>query len=211
MQAVGVLLLTVAVWLVYCGVTGVAPLATGLLVLASPANAASIIAAAKSDAQAESNTVTSGFTLTSGGIKDYISGANPFAGIKLSGTWNDHLARDSAGGLDYPMPVGTRLVTPFPGVATYTTGSGSGGYIMTVTMANGYKSQYLHCSGALVLNGQKVTAGQAVALSGGAKGAPGAGASTGPHVHWHMVDPQGKRINPLDYLPIPSLPSVTTR
>ena len=43
-------------------------------------------------------------------------------------------------------------------------------------------------------------AGAIVGRSGGAAGAPGSGSSTGPHLHWHMIDPAGNRIDPLVYI-----------
>ncbi|MFI0795812.1 hypothetical protein ACH4OY_24480 [Micromonospora rubida] len=45
-----------------------------------------------------------------------------------------------------------------------------------------------------------LASGAIVGRSGGAAGAPGSGSSTGPHLHWHMIDPAGRRTNPLAYV-----------
>lgn len=50
MQGLGVLLLSIAAWLVYCGTTGVPPLKTAGAILNSPGSAQDIIAKARRDA-----------------------------------------------------------------------------------------------------------------------------------------------------------------
>nr|WP_321485607.1 M23 family metallopeptidase [uncultured Draconibacterium sp.] len=67
---------------------------------------------------------------------------------------------------------------------------------------NGSVSRYCHLSKVLVATGTNVTQGQAIALSGGAKGDPNAGTSTGPHLHFEYA-PNGNislsksRIDPM--------------
>ncbi|MFD0560475.1 peptidase M23-like protein [Stackebrandtia endophytica] len=125
---------------------------------------------------------------------------NPFAGYPISDGWAEHVARGSLGGIDYPMSVGTTLPACGGGTVTNNPNNGTGGYTVTIAHPNGYRSQYLHLSGFLLANGTVVSAGAAVGLSGGAAGAPGSGSSTGPHCHWHMINPSGTRINPLEFL-----------
>jgi hypothetical protein len=52
--------------------------------------------------------------------------------------------------------------------------------------------QFLHCS-AFEGSNRNVKEGDLLGYTGGAKGAPGAGSSTGAHVHVHLVDPNGNR------------------
>lgn len=125
---------------------------------------------------------------------------NPFVGYPISDGWEDHIARGSLGGLDFPMGVGTALPACGGGTVTNIPDNGTGGHTVTIRHPNGYRSQYMHLSQFLLADGTVVAAGDTVALSGGAAGAPGSGSSTGPHVHWHMIDPGGTRINPLVFL-----------
>ncbi|MEV0729861.1 peptidoglycan DD-metalloendopeptidase family protein [Polymorphospora sp. NPDC050346] len=125
---------------------------------------------------------------------------NPFAGRPISDGWQAHLNRGSLGGIDYPMPVGTNLPACGGGSIQNIPNNGTGGHTVTIHHPNGYRSQYMHLSAFVLGNGAVVGAGAVVGRSGGAAGAPGSGSSTGPHVHWHMINPSGQRINPLDYL-----------
>ncbi|MGC4759163.1 peptidoglycan DD-metalloendopeptidase family protein [Micromonospora trifolii] len=125
---------------------------------------------------------------------------NPFAGYPITGSWQDHLNRGSLGGIDFAMGVGTNLPACGAGTIQNIPNNGTGGHTVTIQHADGYRSQYLHLSQFLLANGTAVGAGAIVGRSGGAAGAPGSGSSTGPHVHWHMINPSGVRINPLTYV-----------
>ncbi|HEY1178647.1 MAG TPA: M23 family metallopeptidase [Phytomonospora sp.] len=125
---------------------------------------------------------------------------NPFTGYPVSDGWAEHIARGSLGGIDYVMPVGTPLPAAGGGVVANTPFNGTGGHTVTIRHDNGYRTQYMHLSRFLLGDGTRVGAGAVVGLSGGAAGAPGSGSSTGPHCHWHMIDPGGTRINPREYI-----------
>ena len=125
---------------------------------------------------------------------------NPFAGRGISSGWQDHLNRGSLGGIDYPMPVGTALPAAGGGTIQNIPNNGTGGHTVTIYHPNGYRTQYMHLSAFVLANGASIGPGGTVGRSGGAAGAPGSGSSTGPHVHWHMINPSGVRINPLVYL-----------
>lgn len=125
---------------------------------------------------------------------------HPFTGYPVTGGWQDHIDRGSLGGIDFGMGVGTELPACGGGVVSNIPENGTGGHTVTIQHDNGYRTQYLHLSQFLLDNGTRVGAGGIVGLSGGEPGAPGSGESTGPHLHWHMIDPNGTRINPLDYL-----------
>ena len=104
------------------------------------------------------------------------------------------------GGIDYAMPVGTPVLAAADGVVdTVTTQANAhrsmGTYI--VIKHDGFYTYYGHLSRTLVRVGDTVRQGQQIALSGGAKGAPGAGSSTGPHLHFEVrKDKSGRGQNP---------------
>lgn len=125
---------------------------------------------------------------------------HPFTGYPITGTWQDHLNDGSLGGIDFGMGVGTRLPACGGGVVTNIPNNGTGGHTVTIQHDNGYRTQYMHLSQFLLSNGTRVGMGAVVGLSGGAVGAPGSGSSTGPHLHWHMINPSGTRINPLTFM-----------
>ncbi|NBE83239.1 M23 family metallopeptidase [Micromonospora rubida] len=138
---------------------------------------------------------------------------NPFAGYPITGSWQEHLNSGSLGGIDFGMGVGTSLPACGAGTIQNIPNNGTGGHTVTIHHADGYRSQYMHLSQFLLANGAGVGAGAIVGRSGGAVGAPGSGSSTGPHLHWHMINPSGVRINPLTYVgqnPGGGLPKTTT-
>ncbi len=85
--------------------------------------------------------------------------------------------------------------------------NGYGNYIMIVH-GGGYVTLYGHLSVSKVSNGQYVSQGSTIAISGGRRGAPGAGSSTGPHLHFEIRKANSissffgnNWLDPLDYLP----------
>ncbi|MEE1736797.1 peptidoglycan DD-metalloendopeptidase family protein [Streptomyces sp. BE147] len=129
-----------------------------------------------------------------------VSFYNPFGGYPVTGTWQDHLNDGSLGGIDLGMGVGTRLPAAGGGTVRNIPDNGTGGHTVTIHHDNGYRTQYMHLSQFLLADGASVGTGGIVGLSGGQPGASGSGSSTGPHLHWHMIDPNGVRIDPLVYL-----------
>ncbi|WP_431931015.1 M23 family metallopeptidase [Micromonospora sp. RP3T] len=125
---------------------------------------------------------------------------NPFSAYPITDTWEGHLSRGSRGGIDFGMGVGTPLPACGAGTVQNIPYNGDGGHTVTIHHGDGYRSQYLHLSQFLLADGAGVGAGTIVGRSGGAQGAPGSGSSTGPHLHWHMIDPAGTYISPLEYI-----------
>lgn len=117
-----------------------------------------------------------------------------------------HKARGSLGGTDYAVIVGTPVYAMFSGTAHFST-VGTGGWTLTIDR-DGYpqRGQLMHLSKAngFTLGGpsRHVTEGELVAWSGGARGAYGAGSSTGPHLHAH-VTVNGVRYGMEEYLTNP--------
>jgi len=104
-------------------------------------------------------------------------------------------------GIDFGTPVGTPLTAVTNGTIT-TIGSDANGYgnYIKVQHEDGTGSLYGHMSQINVSRGQKVTPGQVVGKSGGKAGAPGAGNSTGPHLHFEIHNEKGVKVNPAPYL-----------
>jgi hypothetical protein len=93
-------------------------------------------------------------------------------------------------GIDYGVAVGTKIVAAANGIVTHAgVHAQYGNYII---IKHGKKSTlYAHLSKILVKVGQRVSGGELIAKSGGKRGAPGAGTSTGPHLHFEVRDNGG--------------------
>jgi murein DD-endopeptidase MepM/ murein hydrolase activator NlpD len=104
-------------------------------------------------------------------------------------------------GVDYAIPMGTPILAIADGtVAKADAGfNGGGGWTLGINHDNGYYSGYAHLSRFLVAPGTRVRQNQPVALSGGARGHPGSGRSTGAHLHFG-IRRGGGWINPLSVL-----------
>ena len=87
-------------------------------------------------------------------------------------------------GVDLGSAVGTPVKAPISGRVTQAVMSTNacGG---TIAISNGtVQHRFCHCSKINVQVGQDVEQGAVVGLTGGGPGTPGAGVSTGPHLHW---------------------------
>lgn len=94
-------------------------------------------------------------------------------------------------GIDYGVAVGTSIAAAGDGTVSETGMHRQYGRYLIIKHPGGKSTMYAHLSQILVKKGQKVTGGQEVAKSGGAKGASGAGSSTGPHLHFEVRDHGG--------------------
>lgn len=126
---------------------------------------------------------------------------NPGQGYKVSsdyGTRRDPngTATHHHGGIDYAMPVGTPVLAAADGIVDTVTTQGNGQRsfgLYVVLKHDGFFTYYAHLSKALVKVGDVVRQGQQIGLSGGAKGAPGSGSSTGPHLHFEVRKDKGSK------------------
>jgi murein DD-endopeptidase MepM/ murein hydrolase activator NlpD len=104
-------------------------------------------------------------------------------------------------GLDIAVPQGTPLEAAAPGVVAWArTGTRDYGNYVMIIHTNGLATLYAHLSRIDVKQDQIVSRGDIIGLSGGRPGSPGAGLSTGPHVHFE-VRKGGIPVNPLPFLP----------
>ncbi|MDL2232066.1 M23 family metallopeptidase [Ruminococcaceae bacterium OttesenSCG-928-L11] len=98
-------------------------------------------------------------------------------------------------GMDIAIPTGTPVYAVADGTVLFTRAS-SGGYgiHLAINHGGGIVTLYAHNSQLLVGEGQKVSQGEMIALSGDT------GNSTGPHLHVEFVV-GGQHQNPRNYLP----------
>lgn len=96
-------------------------------------------------------------------------------------------------GIDIAVPVGTGILASRAGTVVTSAYSASAGYYVALSHGDGVYTYYMHCSQLLVSEGQQVSAGQQIALSGNS------GISTGPHLHF-AVYANGAYVNPLNYV-----------
>jgi murein DD-endopeptidase MepM/ murein hydrolase activator NlpD len=103
-------------------------------------------------------------------------------------------------GVDIGVPVGSHMIAAISGTVTRAVDEPGGyGNLIEITGPNGISVRYGHLSQIGVQAGQTVTAGQSIGVSGGAKGAPGAGNSEGPHLHFE-VRQNGQAVDPSAFL-----------
>ena len=93
-------------------------------------------------------------------------------------------------GVDYALPLGAGLPSPFTGTVQEADFNGPYGNTVVVKMANGYTYRVAHLSAMNVKKGDVVAVGQELGLVGST------GNSTGPHVLIEMRDATGKPIDP---------------
>lgn len=89
--------------------------------------------------------------------------------------------------IDIPIEQGSIVRAPLGGIVSAVVDNGLGYSSMTLRHDNGYETIYGHITAALVSEGDRVAAGDAIAKSGGMPGTKGAGGlTTGPHLHFAM-------------------------
>ncbi len=103
-------------------------------------------------------------------------------------------------GIDIPTDQGTIVRAAASGTVKDVVDHGLGFNYVTIEHPGGFATLYGHLSKFSVKPGQFVAAGDAIGFSGGMPGTPGAGFSTGPHVHFGLYV-GGKAIDAVPYLP----------
>jgi len=101
-------------------------------------------------------------------------------------------------GVDIPTPSGSPVYAPTNGVILYagdTTPNRCGGYVqidhgMVIT-------KFCHLKKWVVKQGEKVKKGQIIGYSGGGLHDPYKGRSTGPHLHYEILNAHGIAMNPV--------------
>ncbi len=126
-----------------------------------------------------------------GPLTDFLS---PVSG-SVSGQFNEKRPRHQHAGIDYAVPAGTPVRAPAAGtidVAGERQGYGNAIYI---NFGAGTTARFGHLSKFNVKPGDRVEAGDIIGYSGGEPGTPGAGNTTGAHLHYE-VRRRGKAVDP---------------
>lgn len=102
--------------------------------------------------------------------------------------------------IDIPQYQGTPVRAAADGVIFTAKDNGYGYSYIVIAHADGFSTVYGHVSSILVTEGDTISAGSIIALSGGMPGTKGAGyMTTGPHLHLEMLL-NGSHVDPLKYL-----------
>ncbi|MEV0000559.1 M23 family metallopeptidase [Streptomyces sp. NPDC048370] len=193
--------------------------AEGKATIATAATGASAAVAAQADAQAQVATaklaaaqkaaaakkaaVAKTVKVTPVAAKKAPSWVKPVSSYTLTASYNQGGAMwaHKHSGQDFAVPVGTTVKAAGAGTVVKAGPNGGGdgpayGNAIVVKHANGKYSQYAHLSKINVHVGQKVGAGQKIALSGNT------GNSSGPHLHFEIrtTPNYGSALNPAAFL-----------
>ncbi|MCL5795615.1 MAG: peptidoglycan DD-metalloendopeptidase family protein [Patescibacteria group bacterium] len=103
-------------------------------------------------------------------------------------------------GIDLTNIAGTPVYSSADGTVTFAALYGGYGNFIIIGHNARFATAYAHLSAFNVAAGQEVKRGQLIGYSGGIPGAPGAGNTTGPHLHFEVRE-YGNPVNPLNYLP----------
>ncbi len=104
--------------------------------------------------------------------------------------------------IDIRASQSTPIHAPADGIVFKTKDSGYGYSYIILAHQNGFMTVYGHVSEIDVKEGDKITRGQVIGLSGATPGTKGAGLmTTGPHLHFEVLK-GGVHVDPLDYLPL---------
>ena len=107
----------------------------------------------------------------------------------IKGASTNHKGVD-IGGVGY----NTNILAAKAGVVITSKYSSSYGNYVVISHGKGNTTLYAHLSSRKVKEGDTVTQGQVIGISGST------GISSGPHLHYEITE-NGVRVNPLDYLP----------
>lgn len=133
----------------------------------------------------------------------------PVAGGRITGDLGEQRPNHKHAGIDIAVPVGTPVSAAAGGTVIETGTLPGYGNVIIIDHGRGMTTRYAHLSKISVTKGQAVDAGEQIGLSGGAKGAPGAGNSQGPHLHYEARK-GGKPVNPLGTYAIDEVDSANT-
>lgn len=94
-------------------------------------------------------------------------------------------------GVDVAAPQGSQIKAAAAGRVVFAGRAGGYGNLVEIEHPDGRTTRYGHCAKLKVREGQKVAAGQVIATVGST------GLSTGPHLHFEIINAQGRHIDPM--------------
>jgi murein DD-endopeptidase MepM/ murein hydrolase activator NlpD len=112
---------------------------------------------------------------------------------RATGKFGDDRGTHRHGGIDWAMPVGTPVRAGASGVARVKKDPNGYGTYVDLKMDDGTTLRMAHLSGAEVEDGQRVNKGDVIARSGNT------GRSTGPHLHYEVIGPDGAKRDPVEW------------
>jgi len=148
------------------------------------------------DAEIKRNQQSSRSTRDPGQLTEFVPAVS---GGRISGQYGEQRTGRRHAGIDIAVPVGTPVRAPAGGVVVESGTMGGYGNVIFIDHGGGTITRLAHLSQLGVAKGTQVAQGEVIGLSGGARGAPGAGNSRGPHLHQETlvngrhVDPRGGR------------------
>jgi peptidoglycan hydrolase-like protein with peptidoglycan-binding domain len=102
-------------------------------------------------------------------------------------------------GVDLKAKSGTPVKSPAEGIVTKAGETPRCGGTIIIKHGSGFQSGFCHIKDIKVTQGQNVTAGDIIGLSGGAANDSGKGNSMGAHLHFTLRK-DGQLVNPLNYI-----------
>lgn len=97
-------------------------------------------------------------------------------------------------GIDIALKKGTPVRTTADGTVSVAEKSDDLGYYVMIKHASGYSTLYAHNSSLAVESGARVRRGDLIAYSGNL------GQSSGPHLHYAILDEDGNPVDPMPFL-----------
>jgi murein DD-endopeptidase MepM/ murein hydrolase activator NlpD len=105
-------------------------------------------------------------------------------------------------GVDITVKSGSAVYAPLDGTVLFsqdTTPNPCGGFIQLDHVS--VQTKFCHLRSMIVKQGDKVKKGQVIGYSGGGRNDPHPGVSTGPHLHYEILNKSGVAQNPLSVQP----------
>ncbi|MCL2809428.1 MAG: M23 family metallopeptidase [Treponema sp.] len=97
-------------------------------------------------------------------------------------------------GIDFRANIGVTVMASLDGTVSFVGENWLYGKFIIISHSNGYKTLYAHLNSFAVKQGDRVARGRKIGEVGNT------GYSTGPHLHFEIIDKNGKFVNPLELL-----------